>query len=63
MRQLVLLRGPMGVGKSTWVTENGLEPYTLSADKIRILFSSPLMTERGLSINPANEKCRVIEFE
>ena len=55
MRQLVLLRGPMGVGKSTWVTENGLEPYTLSADKIRILFSSPLMTENGLKINPANE--------
>lgn len=37
MRTLVLLRGLPGVGKSTWIKEQGLEPYTLSADQIRLL--------------------------
>lgn len=56
MRQLVLLRGPMGVGKSTWVKENGLEQYTLSADEIRLLFQSPVMDENGgYSITQKND--------
>lgn len=37
MRTLVLLRGLPGVGKSTWIKAQGLEPYTLSADQIRLL--------------------------
>ena len=37
MRTLVLLRGLPGAGKSTWIKEQGLEPYTLSADQIRLL--------------------------
>ena len=40
MRTLILTRGAPGCGKSTWVRENGLAPYTLSADDIRILCSS-----------------------
>ena len=40
MKQLVLLRGCPGVGKSTWVKENGLEPYTISADIVRTQWSS-----------------------
>ena len=39
MRKLFLLRGLPGSGKSTWIEENGLEPYTLSSDKLREMFA------------------------
>ena len=32
MRTLLLLRGIQASGKSTWIKENNLEPYTLSAE-------------------------------
>ena len=35
MRILYLLRGAPGAGKSTWIRENQLEPFTLSGDSIR----------------------------
>ena len=41
MRNLVILRGAPGCGKSTWIKENDLEPYTLCADNIRLMFQSP----------------------
>ena len=44
MRKLFILRGVMGSGKSTFLKDNNLDDYTLSADKIRILFNSPEMT-------------------
>lgn len=47
MRTLLLLRGAQASGKSTWVTENNLEPYTLSADKIRLNIANPLLNEDG----------------
>lgn len=31
MRVLLLLRGGAGCGKSTWIEQNGLKPYTLCA--------------------------------
>ena len=40
MRTLLVLRGAPGCGKSTWVRENGLAPYTLCPDDIRVLCSS-----------------------
>ena len=40
MRSLLVLRGAPGCGKSTWVRENGLAPYTLCPDDIRVLCSS-----------------------
>ena len=43
MRSLVILRGAMGSGKSTWIQKNGLEAYTLSPDNIRLMYSSPQM--------------------
>ncbi|PGH25783.1 RNA ligase [Fusobacterium animalis] len=46
MRTL-LLRGTQASGKSTWVTENNLEPYTLSADKIRLNIANPVLNEDG----------------
>lgn len=47
MRILLLLRGSAGCGKSTWIEQNGLKPYTLSADDIRLLCQSPIMQVDG----------------
>ncbi|MGG4105239.1 RNA ligase [Paenibacillus lautus] len=47
IRNLVLLRGAMGAGKSTFIKENNLEQFVLSADEIRLLFQTPVMTEEG----------------
>lgn len=56
MRILLLLRGAPGCGKSTWIEENGLKPYTLSADSIRLLYQSPVMRADGTEgISPAED--------
>ncbi len=47
VRKLVLTRGPQGAGKSTALTECGLEPYTLSGDLLRRVYASPVMNRRG----------------
>lgn len=47
MRILLLTRGLQGAGKDYWVKQNGLEPYTLSADNIRLLLQSPETTLNG----------------
>lgn len=47
MRTLLLLRGIQASGKSTWIKENNLEPYTLSADNIRLNIANPVLTEDG----------------
>ena len=47
MRTLLLLRGIQASGKSTWIKENNLEPYTLSADNIRLNITNPVLTEDG----------------
>lgn len=41
MRELIILRGLPGAGKSTWIKNMGLEGYTLSPDTLRMMFSSP----------------------
>lgn len=48
MRQLYLLRGVPASGKSTWISTNKLEPYTISADKVRLLLSTPEINTDGL---------------
>lgn len=56
MRILLLLRGSAGCGKSTWIEKNGLKPYTLSADDIRLLCQSPIMRADGTEgISQAND--------
>ena len=56
MRQLIILRGAMGAGKSTWLKNNKLEEYVLSADSIRMQAGSPVLKEAGgKAINPTNE--------
>ena len=57
MRSLLLLRGSAGCGKSTWIEQNELKPYTLSADDIRMLCQSPLMQVDGTEgISQNNEQ-------
>lgn len=57
MRVLFLMRGAPGVGKSTFIKNNGLEQYALSADEIRLLIQSPTLGVDGsLGINQANDK-------
>lgn len=41
MRDLILVRGAPGSGKSTYVKEHHLEPYTISSDAVRMMFSCP----------------------
>ena len=56
MRVLVLLRGSAGCGKSTWIEKNGLKPYTLCADDIRLLCQSPVMQVDGTeAISQSND--------
>lgn len=43
MRKLVILRGAMGCGKSTFIKEHNLERFTLSSDQIRLMFNAPQM--------------------
>ena len=57
MRVLLLLRGSPGCGKSTWIEKNGLKNYALSADDIRMMYSSPRLTLEGTyEISPDNDE-------
>lgn len=57
MRTLLLFRGAPGCGKSTFIDNNGLRPYTLSADEIRLLCCSPKQTPYGsVEISQSKEK-------
>lgn len=57
MRVLLLFRGSAGCGKSTFIEEHGLKPYTLCADDIRMMCASPtLQTDGSRAISQANDK-------
>lgn len=47
MRVLLLFRGAPGCGKSTYIKEHGLEPYTLSADQMRMLYGGVSINKNG----------------
>mgnify|MGYP002525972170 CR=1 FL=1 len=47
MRTIYILRGSPASGKSTWIEKNNLEQYTLSADKIRVMYQSPILNQEG----------------
>lgn len=47
MQYLVLLRGAPASGKSSFIKEHKLEPYTLCADQIRMQVSSPVLNVNG----------------
>ena len=40
IRTLIITRGAPGAGKSSWIEQNGLLPYTLSPDTLRVMCSS-----------------------
>ncbi len=57
MRILLLFRGAPGCGKSTFIDQNGLRPYALSADEIRLQCQSAQQTADGrVEISQNNEK-------
>ena len=49
MRILLILRGAPGCGKTTYIKDHRLIPYTLSFDNIRMLFKARyrLFTEKN----------------
>ena len=56
MRTLIILRGAPGCGKSTWIEDHRLLPYTVSADDIRQLYASPTLGSDGkVSISQQND--------
>ena len=57
MRTLLLFRGAPGCGKSTYINNNNLKPYTLSTDEIRLMCAAPKLTNDGsIAIAPDNDK-------
>ena len=57
MRYLFVLRGAPASGKSTWIKENELEPYTISTDGLRLMYQSPVTTVEGdRAISQNNDK-------
>lgn len=62
MRKLLVTRGIPGSGKSYWLEQYGMLPYTISPDAIRLMFNSPIMSSSGkFGINQGGNK-RVWEF-
>ena len=47
MRDLIIMRGCPGSGKSTAIKEAGLENYTLSPDTIRLMLRAPEVAENS----------------
>lgn len=47
---MVFLRGIPGSGKSTFVRENKLEPYTISSDSVRLLIKPPVLSITGKTV-------------
>ena len=56
MRYLVLTVGAPACGKTTWIKQNNLEPYTISPDNIRLLMESPRYNLKGELLIPANNE-------
>lgn len=57
MKNLFLLRGLPGCGKSTWIKDNRLEPYTLSSDKLREMYGGlEYNLEGNLTISSKRDK-------
>ncbi|HJL44967.1 MAG TPA: RNA ligase, partial [Polyangiaceae bacterium LLY-WYZ-15_(1-7)] len=47
MRRLIVTRGPQGAGKTTFLRQLGLEPWLLSADRLREVHAGPVLTAAG----------------
>lgn len=62
MRKLIILRGTMGCGKSSFIQDNDLDRFTLSADKIRLLFNAPELTTSYTEMIPQFNNKKVWDF-
>lgn len=61
MRDLIIMRGCPGSGKSTAIKEAGLENYTLSPDTIRLMLRAPEVIEN--SMYSINQQDNALVFE
>lgn len=56
MRTLIVMRGGIGSGKSTFIKEKGLSKFTLCPDDLRLLIQAPELNETGeFNISKKNE--------
>ena len=62
MRNLVILRGAPGCGKSTFIERNNLKQYTISSDDIRLLITGPELDVNGKFCIPQNINKRTFEL-
>lgn len=62
MRNLFILRGVPGSGKSTWIHDNNYQHYTLCADDIRLLFQCPTQNTLGQDIISSTTDRKVWNF-
>lgn len=57
MRTLLLMQGCPASAKTSWIRDNKLEQYTLSADELRTYVQAPVLNEEGkLAISQNNDK-------
>lgn len=56
MRYLILMRGIPGSGKTSWLENNKLKPYTLSPDRMRLMMGSPELNSTSRTIPQNNKK-------
>ena len=57
MRHLILTRGAPGAGKSTWIADQGLTPFIVAPDDVRLSFGGIVMGKDGrMGISQAHEK-------
>ncbi len=59
MRQLYILRGLPGSGKSSFVAKSGLSAYTLAPDDIRLIMGGPVLNADGRMIMPMKDDAAV----
>ena len=62
MKKIFILRGIPGSGKSSWVKEKQLEPYTISSDNVRLLFRGPVQDLQGNRTISQEDNLRVWKF-
>lgn len=55
MKKLVLTRAVPGAGKSTFIENNKLSPYTLSPDVFRMIYGGLVMSESGEMVIDQNQ--------
>lgn len=62
MSKLFILSGPQGAGKSTFIKENELEPFTISSDNIRLLLAGIEQNIEGSLTISQKQESKVWDF-